>query len=126
MLSRCFVTGIHSRLYQELLHHTLLCQRHTETFSGQSQLLSQIETYLKSDKTQPLIIHGDVGCGKSAAAAMAAKLCDKVLPQSAVVARFVSASPESATLNRVLRSVCEQICYLFGEHISIASKVRTF
>ena len=116
--------GIHARLYEELIHHTLHCQRHTETFSGQTELLSEMETYLTSDKTTPLILHGDMGCGKSAMAAMASKLCDKVLPHSACVVRFVGASPESATLNRVLRSVCEQIAYLYGEHISTAAKVR--
>ncbi|XP_033625885.1 NACHT and WD repeat domain-containing protein 2-like isoform X1 [Asterias rubens] len=112
----------HRRLYHELQHHTLLCQRHSDTFHGQSNLLSCIREYLSSDTQSPLILHGGTGCGKSALAAISVKLCSQVLPHSACVVRFVGATPESSTPNQLLRSACEQIAYLYGEHISVASK----
>ncbi|XP_038070325.1 NACHT domain- and WD repeat-containing protein 1-like isoform X2 [Patiria miniata] len=112
----------HQRLYQELQHHTLLAQRHSETFHGQTDLLNRVRDYLGGDSQSPLILHGGAGSGKTALAAMAVKLCSQVLPLSACVVRFVGATPESSTPNQLLRSACEQIAYLYGEHISIASK----
>lgn len=123
----CF-SGIHRRLHAELQQHTALCQKHVETFQGCSALTSQISSYLSSDDNVPLVLHGCTGCGKSALAAMTAKMAEQVLPNSACVLRFVGSSPESSTPNQVFRSVCEQIAYLYGEHISIGARVsnRTF
>ena len=114
----------HKRLYHELQHHTVLCQRHADTFHGQSDLLGRIREYLSGDAQSPMVLHGATGSGKTALAAMAVKLCGQVLPHSACVVRFVGATPESSTPNQLLRSACEQIAYLYGEHMSVASKVN--
>eukprot|EP00057_Strongylocentrotus_purpuratus_P003049 XP_003725816.1 PREDICTED: NACHT and WD repeat domain-containing protein 1 isoform X1 [Strongylocentrotus purpuratus] len=115
-------TRIHRRLHAELQQHTVLCQKHVETFQGCSALTSQISSYLSSEDNVPLVLHGCTGCGKSALAAMTAKMAEQVLPNSACVLRFVGSSPESSTPNQVFRSVCEQIAYLYGEHISIGAR----
>ncbi|XP_072168845.1 NACHT domain- and WD repeat-containing protein 1-like [Diadema setosum] len=113
---------IHRRLRAELEHHTSLCQKQVETFQGCSALVGQISSYLSSDSSVPLVLHGPQGCGKSALAAMGAKTAVQALPNSACVIRFVGSSPESSTPNQVFRSVCEQIAYLYGEHISIGAR----
>lgn len=116
-----FMTGIDERLYEELQRQSSFCQQQTETFHGQSDILNQVESYLSSGKSIPLILHGGPGCGKTSIAAMCTK---HVSSKTACVVRFVGISLESQTINQIFRSACDQIACLYGGYISITSGVR--
>ncbi|KAJ8042119.1 NACHT domain- and WD repeat-containing protein 1 [Holothuria leucospilota] len=111
-------TGIDERLYEELQRQSSFCQQQTETFHGQSDILNQLESYLSSGKSIPLILHGGPGCGKTSIAAMCTK---HVSSKTACVVRFVGTSLESQTINQIFRSACDQIACLYGGYISITS-----
>lgn len=109
---------IDERLYEELQRQSSFCQQQTETFHGQSDILNQLESYLSSGKSIPLILHGGPGCGKTSIAAMCTK---HVSSKTACVVRFVGTSLESQTINQIFRSACDQIACLYGGYISITS-----
>ncbi|XP_070575384.1 NACHT domain- and WD repeat-containing protein 1-like isoform X2 [Ptychodera flava] len=116
------VIRIHERLYNELQQHTRYCQELCQTFQGRQELLGKIDAYLGSNSQHPLIIHGPMGCGKTALMAKAAARCCQTLAGSVCVVRFVGATSETYALGQLLRSICEQIAYLYGDHISVGSK----
>lgn len=79
--------------------------------------------YVAGPQNHPLVIHGRQGRGKSALLAVATVLCGAVFPAMPVLFRSAGVSPESFTQEQILRSVCEQLSLLYGEHPSLASRV---
>jgi len=93
-------------------------------FKGRTDVLSRLDDYLKdSGDNKPLVIHGTSGCGKTALMAQAILECgvrnaecgmdqeeSAILnPKSAIVSRFIGATPGSADLRSLLRSLCEEL-----------------
>ena len=79
--------------------------------------------YIAGPHNYPLVVHGRQGRGKSALLAVATVLCGAVFPAMPVLFRSACVSPESYTQEQILRSVCEQLSILYGEHPSLASRV---
>lgn len=59
-------------LYQEVLTHSHRAVQTAQVFTGQTTELNHIHAYLKSTSNQPLVVHGEAGCGKTALLAKAA------------------------------------------------------
>lgn len=115
-------SGIEPSLCNELIVQS--CHRHKldETFVGRESLLSSVQ-YLTSEAKKPLIIHGPKGSGKSSSLAKISTLTSSWLPSSVVVYRFAGISEQSLTCEQLLRSVCEQLCILFGENLCTAATI---
>ena len=60
------------KIYPEVLEHSHQAVQKVERFHGRESLLENIKTYLMSTSDQPLIIHGESGCGKTSVLAKAA------------------------------------------------------
>ncbi len=76
-------------------------------FIGRQDVLQRIKDYLADPQdNHPLVIHGVSGCGKTALMARAWHTLSD--PESAA-ARFIGATPGSADLRTLLRSLCEQL-----------------
>uniref|UniRef100_T1IHI5 NACHT domain-containing protein n=1 Tax=Strigamia maritima TaxID=126957 RepID=T1IHI5_STRMM len=114
--------GMEKRLYHELNQQMKECKYRLKHFVGQTSQISKIEEYLKNDSKSPLIIHGPSGSGKSALAAKIVQKCSEKGEKTPIVFRFIGLTPDSATTEQVVRSICEQCCVLFGEHPSLASQ----
>ncbi|XP_045104205.1 NACHT domain- and WD repeat-containing protein 1-like isoform X3 [Portunus trituberculatus] len=114
--------GIEKRLFHELMQQSLMCQFRYKNFQGRQDLLAKIRRYLNNDSCVPLIMHGEVGCGKSSLIAKAMERCCEWLVDVPLVVRFVGLTPGSSTAEQVLRSIAEQCCALFGEHPAEAAK----
>ncbi|XP_071528708.1 NACHT and WD repeat domain-containing protein 2 isoform X3 [Panulirus ornatus] len=114
--------GIEKRLFHELMQQSLMCQFRYKNFQGRQELLTKIRRYLNNDSCVPLIMHGEVGCGKSSLIAKAMERCCEWLVDVPLVVRFVGLTPGSSTTEQVLRSIAEQCCALFGEHRAEAAK----
>lgn len=79
-------------------------------FKGRADILSRIQAYLDSpDDTKPLVIHGTSGCGKTALMAQAALHLAPATRNLTPVVRFIGATPESADLRSLLRSLCAEL-----------------
>ncbi len=94
-------------LEREKESHREFAKDRSRHFIGRRDVLERIKDYLADPQdNRPLVIHGVSGCGKTALVAQAwLKLTD---PEQ-TVARFIGATPGSADLRTLLRSLCEQL-----------------
>ncbi len=127
-------TGVPRSLYDELIHQTTLCQNLCQSLPQNTTLTEAIISYIKlghqdnstNENVLPLVVHGEEGSGKSSLAALVTQeLCkmDK-WTKSVCIIRFVGASPECHSLDQVIASVSEHLCFLLQIHHSHAHKVR--
>lgn len=114
------------QLHEELVHQQVEIQNHLKIFQDRPDLVSCLMDYIAGPRNHPLVVHGRQGRGKSALLAVAAVLCGAVFPTMPVLFRSACVSPESFTQEQILRSVCEQISILYGEHPSLASRVNSY
>ncbi|GFR09475.1 NACHT and WD repeat domain-containing protein 2 [Trichonephila clavata] len=114
--------GISWQLRNELLHQQTEIRNHLQTFRDRSDLLSSLMNYITGPQNHPLVVRGRQGRGKSALLAVASVLCGAVFPTMPVFFRSAGVSPESFTQEQILRSICEQLATLYGEHPSVASR----
>ena len=62
-------------LFMECLKHAHHCAQRVATFQGRVDILEEIKGYLTSDCTQPYVVYGASGCGKTS---VMAKMADMV------------------------------------------------
>ena len=60
-------------LLAEVLQHAKLCESRCKAFHGRKDILNRIEDYVKQLQTQPMVIYGESGSGKTSIMAMVAK-----------------------------------------------------
>lgn len=114
--------GMEGPLHQELLLQWWTSKMHSAKFIGRQDILMAIRQYLEGQSSSPLIVYGPAGCGKTGLLAAVSNLCSSWMPNTAVILRHIGISSESATFERLLRSISEHCCSLIGEHASLAFK----
>lgn len=118
-------TNLSSPLHSEVLHHAALCTTKCESYCDRRDgILSRIQDHILKPATNPLVIHGRSGSGKTSVMAKAAS-CMQEWCTGFVVVRFLGTSPQSSTIREVLVSISEQICTLFGFSLPLFSKMET-
>ncbi|GBO36151.1 hypothetical protein AVEN_238536-1 [Araneus ventricosus] len=115
--------GISWQLRNELLHQQTEIRNHLQTFRDRPDHLSSLMNYIAGPQNHPLVVRGRQGRGKSALLSVASVLCGAVFPTMPILFRSAGVSAESFTQEQILRSICEQLAALYGEHPSIASRV---
>ncbi|KAL3862495.1 hypothetical protein ACJMK2_008455 [Sinanodonta woodiana] len=101
-------------VYIEVLQHATMAVERCAIFHGREDILDSVEKYLTSDVSEPLVLYGQSGCGKTSIVAQVAKQVPLIYHRNAVVVlRFMGTSPDSSNLWKLLRSLSEQIsiCY---------------
>ena len=58
----------------EVLEHSHQCVQRVRSFHGREAELETIKNYIMSEADQPLIVHGESGCGKTSVLAKAASM----------------------------------------------------
>nr|XP_022332826.1 uncharacterized protein LOC111130267 isoform X3 [Crassostrea virginica] len=105
-----------SKLFQELSQHVSLCQERGRHFQGRRELLQTVKSYIRSNCRLPLILHGKAGCGKTALVCKVAMEIQRwykgVNPH--VIVRTIGRTTASRNVRTLLRSVCLQLCHVFG------------
>ena len=94
-------------LQREKESHGEFGEERSRHFIGRNDVLARIQHYLNDpDDRKPLVVYGVSGSGKTAL--MARAWLTKTDPERAVM-RFIGATPASADLRSLLRSLCEQL-----------------
>ncbi|CAB1324586.1 unnamed protein product [Coregonus sp. 'balchen'] len=106
-------------LLQELSHHMALSAgKCLGVFRGREGLLGKICLAMwehTNTRHMPLVVHGLPGVGKTTLLCKLAQEMRGLLdPRAVVVLRLLGTSAESSDLDRVLQSVCFQICSVFS------------
>ncbi|XP_070558651.1 NACHT domain- and WD repeat-containing protein 1-like isoform X2 [Ptychodera flava] len=111
---------VHDALYEEVIQHASFCQQKCEAFHGRQDTLKRIESYVKSDSRQPMVIYGQSGCGKTSIVAMAATMVNKWLQgRCKLVLRFLGTTPDSTIIHLLLTTVCEQIVKSYNSNMVV-------
>ena len=89
----------------------------SQDFQGRSDILERVRNYIQGSSKQPLVLWGEGGCGKSSMLAKIAKeattwLTGKHCTPIRLV-RFLGTTPDSSSIGPLLRSVCQQINYVY-------------
>ncbi|KAM6459064.1 NACHT domain- and WD repeat-containing protein 1, partial [Liasis olivaceus] len=105
-------------LIQELTHHMVLGQEHSQAFCWQQDLLDHICQHIKQNHHRahsPLVICGPSGCGKTALLCHLNEAIRATLGQETVVIlRLLGISQASSTCNSLLHSLCLQVGLAMG------------
>ena len=102
-------------LHVEVLHHASLCLNKCALYCDRKDgVIAEIEKYISSTTSHPLILHGKSGSGKTSILAKAARDVCKCSDGCYLVLRFLGTSPQSTFLREVLVSVCDQVCSLYS------------
>eukprot|EP00057_Strongylocentrotus_purpuratus_P006352 XP_011660826.1 PREDICTED: NACHT and WD repeat domain-containing protein 1-like [Strongylocentrotus purpuratus] len=111
--SKC-VEPVKSELQRELLHHASFCKTKCSAFQGREVILASIRSYLSSNLSKPLVVHGISGFGKTSVMAMVARHSREWIEGCITVLRFLGTSGNSSTIHATLKSMCKQICFAYG------------
>ena len=120
-------------IIDEIVQHWLVVRNRTRNFIGREDLLEVVQSYVTSYDTQPLVLFGESGSGKTATMSRAASLvgtrevtlyfaCKLVFHRMnsfqtrqwvsgdcLVVARFIGSTVESFDTRQLLYNICQQI-----------------
>ncbi|KAL8596043.1 hypothetical protein ACOMHN_021083 [Nucella lapillus] len=101
---------------QECMHHWIRCCSLTKHLCPcQAPLRQQLRNYVTGVTSQPLVLWGDCGCGKTKmASALAMELSDLVRGRHVCTIRYVGLTAESCRVFPLLRGLCYQICRVLG------------
>ena len=103
-------------LDEEILAHRRFAEERAAHFTGRAADLAQIADHLHHEVGQPLVVHGEGGCGKSALMAQVLRSEETRPPADCLVlARFVGATPGSSDGRTVLTSLCEELARASGD-----------
>lgn len=103
-------------LDQEKIAHWSFGKNRVENFVGRRNVLAEIDGYLKSPSTHPLMIHGPSGSGKSALMAKALEVAQDSRRNASLICRFIGATPESTDIRSLLQSLCKEITQDYGRN----------
>uniref|UniRef100_A0A1I8HEY0 NACHT domain-containing protein n=1 Tax=Macrostomum lignano TaxID=282301 RepID=A0A1I8HEY0_9PLAT len=106
-------------LYSEVLQHSTACVNYVKKFQGRQEIIDKVKAYVQaSNTTEPLVVYGDSGSGKTSLLGKAASLVRSWLPESdskdaIVLLRFLGTSPGTSSIRQTLKYLCRQLA-VFG------------
>ncbi|CAF4105784.1 unnamed protein product, partial [Adineta steineri] len=112
-------------LYDEILEHAIQCQTLNERYFPRDEILEKVRAFVLSDGSQPCIIYGKLGSGKSSIMAQIAIKVLEWFPNSSsvsIIIRFLGATPLSSDIRRPLISIIQQICTIY--HLTLMTPVQ--
>ncbi|CAG9765713.1 unnamed protein product [Ceutorhynchus assimilis] len=108
--------GIEASLFEELNQQTYFCQKASQCSINREKTIEEIQSYITSDKSNPLILVGPSGCGKTTLLARIAVHCPNKVPEAFLIVRFVGISAHSNTIEQLLSSITNQCSILAFGH----------
>jgi len=92
----------------ELQAQKYFSKQKRKNFIGQEKALNAIGNYIKNDETQPLVIYGRSGVGKSSLMAQSIDNAEKASDKK-ILFRFVGATPHSSSSKEILSSLFSEL-----------------
>ncbi|XP_066274641.1 NACHT domain- and WD repeat-containing protein 1-like isoform X1 [Branchiostoma lanceolatum] len=123
-IARHAQSEVNDPLFEEVSQHALFSQSRSKVFYGRQDTIKEIDSYLNSAVTQPLVIHGESGCGKTSVMAVAAHTASEMEGERAVVLRFLGTTPDSTTIHRLLLSLCQQINRVYKDNSRVPETLQ--
>ncbi|XP_038661641.1 NACHT and WD repeat domain-containing protein 2-like [Scyliorhinus canicula] len=112
--SRCQATK--NWVKEEVLEHVHHCQTLAAFFIGREATLLNLKECLQDSKQKPIILLGEVGCGKSTLMAKASLLAsDWVSGDLRKAVRFIGITGETQNIRLLLRSLCFQLAEIYNK-----------
>ncbi|CAF1410127.1 unnamed protein product [Rotaria sordida] len=106
-----------NRLGTEILQQLHVVNNFSQDFQGRTDVLERIRHYIQGSSRQPLVLWGDGGCGKSSMLAKTVSESNSWFSSQHCtpirLVRFLGTTPDSSSVGPLLRSVCQQINYLY-------------
>lgn len=110
---------------REAEEHARFGRERARHFQGREPLLRAIGDYVTGAQTYPLVIYGASGVGKSALMAFVGGRAGALLPDGALITRFIGATTSSAEPRALLDGLCRQITRRYGgDETSIPSDLE--
>ena len=113
-----------SPLAAEMSAHRAYAVATVRDFVGRRAQLDAIASCLRDSSSQPLVIHGAPGSGKSAVLARAAFDAEAARADGVVLSWFAGVTPASAATRLLLGFMCEQIGDAYGDTTPVPSEYR--
>eukprot|EP01103_Thecamoeba_quadrilineata_P016414 TRINITY_DN5482_c0_g1_i1.p1 TRINITY_DN5482_c0_g1~~TRINITY_DN5482_c0_g1_i1.p1 ORF type:complete len:1835 (+),score=369.73 TRINITY_DN5482_c0_g1_i1:132-5507(+) len=114
-------------VYEEAVRHCSFCRSKFTSFIGRENILGELVLKIMVDlerPSQPLMLYGDAGCGKTAILARVATKVKTARPQAAVIVRFLGTTPESSTGRGLLKCLCRTISRIYGSKNNSRKSMR--
>ncbi|CAF3973360.1 unnamed protein product [Rotaria sp. Silwood2] len=106
-----------STFHEDLLHHAIFSQEKTKFFFGREELLTNVHARIELSHrniSTPIAFVAESGSGKTSFMARLAKELRIWYPTSAICIRFLGTSAPSTSIELIIRSLCEQLKFLYG------------
>ncbi len=112
-------------LSMENIAHEEFGSERARNFVGRAEALKTIAGYIAGRNSQPQVIWGASGSGKSALMARAVQEARQMHPQAVILTRFISATPGSSNGRALLEDLCRQITRTYeGDESAIPTEYR--
>ena len=108
-------TSAQGKIVTEILLHLHACIDSVKIFYGRVDELKRLKDYVAGDSTQPFVLYGAGGSGKTAMVSMTASKSLHEWLKPAVpllLVRYCGTTPNSKLLGPLLTSLCQQISYV--------------
>ncbi|KAK6633137.1 hypothetical protein RUM43_012881 [Polyplax serrata] len=108
--------GIDAQLLNEIKWQGLFCQKAVQSSVTREMVLQKIKSYVTSDSTSPLLVHGVQGSGKTTVLSRTVYCIQTWLPDSFSLFRFTKISELSYNMTDLLKTVSDQLSLLCHGH----------
>jgi len=102
-----------SELDQETFYHDQFIAHRTKNFCGRKDKIKELEKYIKTQNTEPYVVSGMAGSGKSALMAYFSTYL-KENTSHFVLSHFVGASPKSTDIIHVIKRLYQELVKEYG------------
>lgn len=115
--------GVDRRLLieiEEVNRHSQILNQNCANFT----ITEQIKAYVSGSSTEPLIVHGKTGSGKSVLSAKIAQNIHSWIPECSFALRYANLTAMSSDLTSILGTITEQISVLLKSPLGKIDHVR--
>lgn len=96
--------------HEEFMEHAVLVKKKCDGVRGRDDIVKKIKDYVLGDSKEPLIVHGESGCGKTSIMALAAREAFSwIHGNGMVIMRFLGSTQDSSNVVSLLQSINSQI-----------------